>query len=49
LWCWSQKNTCSKCSKKLEQNSKWLLMLLFILEPGRKIHDKLNVPATGFC
>ncbi|OUD32753.1 excinuclease ABC subunit UvrA [Flavobacterium sp. FPG59] len=29
--------------KKLEQNSKWLLLAPIHLEPGRKIHDKLNV------
>ncbi len=29
--------------KKLEKNSKWLLLAPIYLEPGRKIHDKLNV------
>ena len=29
--------------KKLQQNSKWLLLAPIILEPGRKIQDKLNV------
>ncbi|WP_158729024.1 MULTISPECIES: excinuclease ABC subunit UvrA [unclassified Flavobacterium] len=29
--------------KKLEQNSKWLLLAPIHLEPGRKLHDKLNV------
>ncbi|MBB1193414.1 excinuclease ABC subunit A [Flavobacterium sp. SOK18b] len=29
--------------KKLEQNSKWLLLAPIHLEPGRKLQDKLNV------